>query len=125
MNPVKTTRKDVPSVTDMGCCGAYCASCREFLSTCKGCTKGYTDGSRDLSLAKCKIKICCISKGYICCADCPELEGCPLIQTFFAKGYKYSRYHASIEFIRSQGYEAFRQATASWTCAYGKLPKLP
>ena len=34
---------------EIGCCGAYCGTCREFEKTCKGCKPGYLDGSRDLN----------------------------------------------------------------------------
>ena len=34
---------------EIGCCGAYCGTCREYLKTCKGCKPGYLDGSRDLA----------------------------------------------------------------------------
>lgn len=26
---------------EIGCCGAYCKTCREFEKTCKGCKLGY------------------------------------------------------------------------------------
>lgn len=106
---------------ELGCCGAYCKTYGEYLTHCKGCRNGYSDGSRDLSKAKCSIKRCCTSKKNICCADCNELKICPTIQDFFKKGYKYERYQASIEFIRKNGYEAFKQAASTWRRAYGKL----
>ena len=24
---------------EIGCCGAYCGTCREYLKTCKGCSR--------------------------------------------------------------------------------------
>ena len=39
---------------EIGCCGAYCGTCREYQKTCKGCKPGYLDGSRDLSRADAK-----------------------------------------------------------------------
>lgn len=48
---------------EIGCCGAYCGTCREFEKTCKGCKPGYLDGSRDLNRARCKMKKCCLTKG--------------------------------------------------------------
>ena len=41
---------------EIGCCGAYCKTCREFEKTCKGCKPGYLDGSRGLSRARWKMK---------------------------------------------------------------------
>ena len=35
-------------IDEIGCCGAYCKTCREYQDTCKGCKPGYLDGSRDL-----------------------------------------------------------------------------
>jgi hypothetical protein len=44
-------------------------------------------------------------------------------QGFYGKkGYKYGRYRKAMEFIRSHGYDAYLDAAASWTGAYGKLP---
>ena len=39
---------------EIGCCGAYCKTCREYQKACKGCKQGYLDGSRDLSRARAK-----------------------------------------------------------------------
>jgi len=40
----------------IGCCGAYCKTCKPFITkNCKGCKIGYEPGGRDLSKAKCKI----------------------------------------------------------------------
>lgn len=64
----------------IGCRGAYCRTCREFQKTCKGCKLGYLDGSRDLSRAKCKIKRCCLVKGYVTCVDCSDYDSCEIIQ---------------------------------------------
>ena len=59
---------------EIGCCGAYCKTCREFQKTCKSCKScklGYWDGARDVSRAKCKIKKCYLTKEYCACAECP------------------------------------------------------
>ena len=40
---------------EIGCYGAYCGTCREYLKTCKGCKPGYLNGSRVLSRAKCRM----------------------------------------------------------------------
>ena len=108
----------------IGCCGAYCKTFREFEKTCKGCKQGYLDGSRDLSRAKCRMKKCCLTKGYIICADCEEYDRCEIIQSFFNHpGYKYGKYKQALEYIRVHGYSAFLKAAEYWKNAYGKYPK--
>ncbi len=105
----------------IGCCGAYCKTCREFLKTCKGCKLGYLNGLRDLRRAKCSIKICCLTKGYITCADCDIFDSCETIQSFIQHpGYKYSKYKQALAFIRANGYTAFMNAADHWKNAYGK-----
>lgn len=109
---------------EIGCCGAYCKTCREFQKTCKGCKLGYLDGSRDLGRAKCKIKKCCLTKEHNTCADCKEYAGCEIVQAFIQHpGYKYTKYKQALEFIRAHDYAAFLQVTESWKSAYGKYPK--
>ena len=77
----------------IGCCGAYCKTCREFEKTCKCYKPGYPDGSRDLSRAKCRMKKCCLTRGNITCVDCAEYESCETVQPFFNYlGYKYGKY---------------------------------
>ena len=58
---------------EIGCCGTYCKTCREYQKSCKDfCKQGYLDGSRDLSRVKCKMKKCCLTKAHITCVDCEE-----------------------------------------------------
>jgi hypothetical protein len=106
----------------IGCCGAYCGTCPVFREkACKGCKLGYRGGGRDLSKARCKIKVCCIGKGYISCADCGQYGSCDIIRGFHAKkGYKYKKYKEAIEFIRSTDYEKFIQIADRWKIQYGK-----
>jgi hypothetical protein len=107
----------------IGCCGAYCRTCRAFLDgSCKGCKLGYADGSRDLAKAKCRMKVCCLGRGLETCADCPELHTCETMVGFFnKKGYKYRKYREAIEFIRAHGYPAFLSQADVWRGAYGRL----
>lgn len=106
----------------LGCCGAYCRTCRAFLKACKGCKTGYLDGTRDLHRAKCCMKTCCLTKGHITCADCEAFESCQTLQAFIHHpGYKYSKYRQTLEFIRAHGYAALLEAAAHWKNAYGKL----
>jgi hypothetical protein len=113
------------SLEAIGCCGAYCGTCKAFSSgDCKGCKLGYADGTRNLSSAKCKIKICCIQKGFISCADCATYETCETIQDFHNHdGYKYGKYKLAIAYIRHSGYSAYLLATEEWTHAYGAIEK--
>lgn len=107
---------------EIGCCGAYCKTCREHGKTCKGCKEGYSNGSRDPAKAKCKMKVCCIEKGYATCADCTSYNDCPIIQAFHNHaGYKYRKYKQSVAFIRTPGYADFLERAAAWTGACGKL----
>jgi len=106
----------------LGCCGAYCKTCTAFtVNFCKGCKVGYADKSRDILKAKCKIKICCIMKGYISCADCDIFESCKIIHSLFSKnGYKYKKYEEAIMYIRNNGYDKFFVIANSWKMQYGK-----
>lgn len=110
------------SIELVGCCGAYCGSCQELNVGCKGCKLGYADGTRDLKKAKCKIKVCCMTKGHQSCADCKTYEVCTILSAFYQKnGHKYRKYREAIHYIVSNGYEAFLKKTEGWQRAYGKL----
>jgi len=110
------------TLVQIGCCGAYCVTCRAWKEqACKGCKIGYANGKRDINKARCKIKVCCIGNGYNSCADCPDLQVCQIINTFFSKkGYKYGKYRQAIEYIKQNGYVAFIAIADKWTNAYGK-----
>ena len=109
---------------EIGCCGAYCKTCREYQSTCKGCKTGYSDGARQFIRAKCRMIKCCLTKGYITCGDCAAYESCEIIQAFLHHpGYKYGKYRQALAYIRAHGYAAFLKAAADWTGAYGKYPE--
>lgn len=110
------------TLIEVGCCGAYCGKCRPFKEkACKGCKIGYDNGERDISKARCKMKVCCIGKGYDSCADCSGVLKCNIINDFYSKsGYKYAKYKQAIEFIRQHGYVEFIKIADTWTNAYGK-----
>ena len=114
------------SIVEIGCCGAYCRTCREVAgNACSGCKLGYDTGERDLSRARCAMKRCCLGRMTTAetCADCPEYETCEILQGFYAKnGHKYRKYQQATLFIRRHGYEAFLRAADTWRGAYGKLP---
>ncbi len=111
-------------ITEIGCCGAYCGTCRELANAhCKGCKLGYENGKRDIAKSKCKMKICCFRERKLeTCADCPDYLQCELIMGFHDKsGYKYKKYKQSMDFIRENGYDRFLEVAANWKCPYGKL----
>ncbi|HPQ72040.1 MAG TPA: DUF3795 domain-containing protein [bacterium] len=111
---------------EVGCCGAYCKTCREVAgNVCRGCKLGYDSGERDLAKAKCAVKRCCLAKLPTdqTCADCPEFADCPTLAAFHnKKGYKYAKYRKALDFIRLHGYEAFLNVADNWRGPLGKLP---
>ena len=112
------------SITYVGCCGAYCKTCKQFIEgLCKGCKLGYAEGRRDLDKAKCKMKVCCLGERKLeTCADCQNYTESKIIQDFHCKsGFKYKKYKESLEFIRKNGYSKFLKLTNKWKGAYGKL----
>ena len=112
------------SVKYIGCCGAYCRTCRAFIEGfCKGCKLGYENGNRDIDNARCKIKLCCFrERKFETCADCADFNSCMIISRLYEKkGYKYRKYKEAIEFIRKEGYAAFFKSADLWKGPYGKL----
>ncbi|MCP4551823.1 MAG: DUF3795 domain-containing protein [Bacteroidetes bacterium] len=112
------------SIIEIGCCGAYCKTCREFRDgRCRGCKLGYESGQRDINKAKCRIKVCCFKERNLeTCADCQDYSACETILGFHDKsGYKYKKYKQSMNFIRENGYESFLKLADSWTGPYGRL----
>ncbi|MBN2460476.1 MAG: DUF3795 domain-containing protein [Candidatus Cloacimonetes bacterium] len=110
------------SVKELGCCGAYCKTCPAFRDkSCPGCKLGYQEGRRDISKAKCKMKVCCFRKQYISCADCNVYDSCPIILEFFGKkGYKYKKYREALDYIRKNGYAKFIRIASNWKIQYGR-----
>lgn len=108
----------------VGCCGAYCKTCRPFTEGhCKGCKTGYATGERDIHRSKCRMKICCyIERNLETCADCPDYGSCTILSVFYEKnGYKYKKYQQSMEFIRTNGYAKFIEIANNWNGPYGRL----
>jgi hypothetical protein len=110
------------SIEEIGCCGAYCGTCNiRKENRCQGCKLGYSNQTRDISRAKCKMKVCCIQKRFSSCADCDDYDSCDTIQGFHNKGgYKYKKYKEAINFIRTNGYEEFVKIADGWRTQYGK-----
>lgn len=110
------------SLEQIGCCGAYCGTCKVFKDgLCRGCKIGYSNGERDITKVKCKIKKCCISNNFISCADCEKYNTCETVQTFHNKnGYKYKKYKEAIVFLKANGYDRFLEIADKWKMQYGK-----
>ena len=107
----------------LGCCGAYCMTCKVYVQLmCKGCKVGYDTGERDIAKAKCAMKVCCVKRGLACCADCEAYLNCELLAVFYGhESYKYQKYQQATQYIRAHGYEAFFRCADGWSGAYGKL----
>jgi hypothetical protein len=110
------------SKEELGCCGAYCRTCKVLAEgACRGCKTGYDSGERTLSRAKCRIKVCCIGRDFASCADCPDIFVCDTLGAFHGKsGYKYEKYRDAITFIREHGYDCFFSIADTWKSATGK-----
>jgi Protein of unknown function (DUF3795) len=89
---------------------------------CQGCKLGYASGKRDLSKAKCLIKVCCLKvKELATCIDCPGYP-CQVLGEFWSKkGWKYKQYRKQLEFIKQYGYEEFLKRADLWKGPCGRL----
>jgi hypothetical protein len=122
--PKQDEQKTESPKSYIGCCGAYCKTCKAFREGfCKGCKLGYENGERDINRAKCRMKVCCFGERKLeTCADCPDYAECRTIREFYGKnGYKYKKYEDALEFIRKNGYPKFIRLAGKWRGAYGKL----
>jgi hypothetical protein len=110
------------SILEIGCCGAYCKTCPEYRKTrCRGCKIGYENGQRDIKQARCRMKVCCMGKGFDTCADCDNYSTCVTINSFYGKkSYKYKKYAEATRFIREKGYRRFLEAADGWKNQYGR-----
>jgi hypothetical protein len=114
--------ENITSIEKIGCCGAYCKTCKPFIDGyCKGCKIGYETGERDIAKARCRIKVCCIKQNFKTCADCSLYSSCETIGSFHSKKVnKYRKYRQAIDFIRENGYPEFIKIADNWKNAYGK-----
>lgn len=108
------------TIEHVGCCGAYCARCGALADgTCRGCRLGYDTGERSLKRARCAVKVCCLTKDMVSCADCAGFESCETLAAFYGrKGYV--RYRKALEFVREHGYEEFVTMADGWPRQYGR-----
>ena len=85
---------------NIAACGLYCGACRKFLSgKCPGCEKNE-------KASWCKIRQCCISKGYHTCAECKrDVRECKTYSNFLSKVFAFifnSDRPACISYIREE-----------------------
>lgn len=112
------------TIEEIGCCGAYCRTCRSYVrQVCRGCKVGYSTGERSLARARCRVKVCCLAeRRHHTCADCPDFASCADLGRFHGQPKPaYPRYRATLDYIRQHGYERFLQAAAGWRAAHGQL----
>lgn len=124
----RNSPRDSADVRLIGCCGAYCKTCRSFVQgSCGGCKVGYEEGRRHISRARCRIKKCCLGvKGFGTCAECPGSGTCEVLGAFHAKRWpEYAKYKESLEFMERCGYSAFIERARGWTRSYGELDARP
>lgn len=93
------------SKDNIAACGLYCGACRKFLSgKCPGC-------KNNEKASWCKIRQCCISKGYHTCAECErDVRECKIYSNFISKVFALlfnSDRPACISYIREQGEIAY------------------
>jgi len=124
----KTLAKEM-TVKEIGCCGAFCKPCMSWQKkkypdkkVCSGCKLGFESGERDISKAKCKMKVCCfVERKLETCADCPNYP-CEILDAFWSRnGWKYKQYKKQLEFIKQYGYEKYLLSADKWKRATGKL----
>ena len=105
-------------------CGLYCGAGPILLNTkagteaepCHGCKSEQPTGY----CAVCGIKVCARGRGHAFCNECPEYEGCALMEKFLKDGkWPYQQAAArNLESIRQLGISAWLEAQERrWSCA--------
>lgn len=95
----------VSNTKNIAACGLYCGACRKFLTEkCPGC-------KQNEKATWCKIRQCCIERGYRSCADCiKNVKVCKIHNNMIGKIFAFlfnSDRVACIRYIQTNGYEAF------------------
>ena len=92
---------------NIAACGLYCGACKKYrMGKCPGCHENE-------KASWCKIRKCCIEKGFHTCAECEmDVKDCRLhnnlIGKFFAFVFRSDR-PACIRYIRKNGEQAFAE----------------
>ena len=102
------------SKDNIAACGLYCGACRKFLSgKCPGC-------KNNEKASWCKIRQCCISKGYHTCAECErDVRECKIYSNFISKVFALlfnSDRPACISYIREHGEMAYAEEMSKRKC---------
>lgn len=107
--------KQIIATSDsIAACGLYCGACRKFLSgKCPGC-------KNNEKASWCKIRQCCISKGYHTCAGCErDVRECKIYSNFISKVFALlfnSDRPACISYIRAHGEIAYAKEMSIRKC---------
>ena len=88
-------------------CGLYCGACKKYrMGKCPGCHKNE-------KASWCKIRKCCMEKGFHTCAECEiDVKECRLYNNFVSKVFAFvfrSDRPACIRYIRENGTKAFAE----------------
>lgn len=93
-------------------CGLFCGSCRRFRKgACPGCV-------HNTKASWCKVRTCCLDKGYQSCADCTDftdLRACKTLENPVANLFGWifrSDRQASLRLIRTKGYQLYADRMA-------------
>jgi hypothetical protein len=94
-------------------CGLYCGACRSYLvGRCLGC-------QHNMKAGWCKVRACCIARGFRTCAECREYvnpRDCKRFNGFVAKVFGLvfrSNRAACIQQIRDRGLAGHAEAMAT------------
>ncbi len=105
-------------------CGLYCGACPILLNTKEGTGTEQCHGCKSEQptnyCAVCGIRACAQSRGLAFCNECPEYEGCALMDKFLQDmNWPYQRAAArNMESIRQLGISAWLDAQKRrWLCA--------
>ncbi|WP_455497056.1 DUF3795 domain-containing protein [Coprobacter sp.] len=99
---------------NIAACGLYCGACRKFLSDrCQGCR-------HNEKASWCKIRRCCINKGYSTCAECSlDIKNCKTYSNFIGKVFAIlfkSDRPTCIRYIKEHGEQAFAEEMTKKKC---------
>lgn len=88
-------------------CGLYCGACKAFLKgKCAGCRES-------AKRSWCKVRACCLDRGFATCADCkefPDPAACRKFNNFISKMFAFifrSDRRACVLRVRAVGCQAF------------------
>lgn len=107
--------KEIISDTrNIAACGLYCGACRKFLAgKCPGCRQ-------NCKATWCKIRSCCMSKGFNTCAEChTDVRDCKLFSNWIGRVFAFlfnSDRPACIAYIKERGEQAFADEMSQRKC---------